>query len=838
MAIAGALALAFWSSDALDFRSTAWTHPNLVETRDSPYGRVTVEQLGGQVSVFENDALSFNTEGTEAEEFVQLAALQHPAPESVLVLGGGIEGIVREILPHRPRRVVDVELNPVLARVVLPRLPAGFREAARDPSVEVRLEDPREYLRGVGPPFDLILVGMPEPSSGQANRFYTREFFSRCRARMAPEGVLALRLVSSENFWTPQIAQRTASIDGALRAVFRDVVVIPGSTNVLVASMATLCRDPEVLASRLAERGLSPRLVSPAYLRYVFTNDRFGAVAGILEKSSAPVNSDARPICYHYTAMIWLSKFFPRVAAARPLELPAWWPAALWCAGALVLAGLLAASRRAPARRLLLVGSAGLAGTVLETVLILRYQVTSGVLYQNLGILLMSFMAGLGAGAAAVDAPALRAFGRVRLRPAWGPLLSLAALLLPALVGWQIHAGVGGRARRDRRAACGLRVSRGRFLRKGEPGERRPGRAGGTALRRGPRRWMPRQPGGQCDHDPRARPGPDRPLADPSRHPDGVVERLSVGRVGPPRPVISLNRWISHGSPGCSSSGWGRACSRPVRQGGPRRAAREAAPAFPHKQRWQRLHSVSLWLMPILLAKELRKTYTVGAAAVEAVRGVDLAVDPGDFVAVMGPSGCGKSTLLHLCGAMDRPTSGRLEIDGMPVAGLDEQALTVLRRRRIGFVFQFFNLLPTLTVGENIALPLLLAGTSTSRADGRAARVAERVGLDHRLRHFPQQLSGGEMQRAAIARAIVHEPALVVADEPTGNLDSDNGARVLDLLVRLNAETGVTVLLATHAPEIAAAAHRIVRMKDGRIESVEEARALPAGRRTTPVAPV
>ncbi len=242
--------------------------------------------------------------------------------------------------------------------------------------------------------------------------------------------------------------------------------------------------------------------------------------------------------------------------------------------------------------------------------------------------------------------------------------------------------------------------------------------------------------------------------------------------------------------------------------------------------------------MPILFAEGLSKTYTTGEAVVEAVRGVDLSLDPGDFAAVMGPSGCGKSTLLHLCGAMDRPSAGRLELDGTPVAGLDEESLTALRRRRVGFVFQFFNLLPTLTVGENIGLPLLLAGAPPALADGRAARVAELVGLGHRLRHFPQQLSGGEMQRAAVARAIVHEPALVVADEPTGNLDSENGARVLDLLVRLNAETAVTILLATHDPAIAAAAHRVLRMKDGRIESVEERSVLPAGRRITPVAPL
>jgi putative ABC transport system ATP-binding protein len=240
----------------------------------------------------------------------------------------------------------------------------------------------------------------------------------------------------------------------------------------------------------------------------------------------------------------------------------------------------------------------------------------------------------------------------------------------------------------------------------------------------------------------------------------------------------------------------------------------------------------------ILIARDLRKSYRVGETVVDALRGVNLELAPGDFVAITGPSGCGKSTLLHLCGAMDQPTSGELELEGTALAGLDDQALTRFRRRRVGFVFQFFNLLPTLTVLENIGLPLLLAGKRPAETERQAVRVAERVGLTHRVGHFPQQLSGGEMQRAALARAIVHEPALLLADEPTGNLDSENGARVLELLSRLNAEQRITILLATHAPEIAAAADRIVRMRDGRIEAVDEPRAVPGGRRDSPVAPV
>ncbi len=222
--------------------------------------------------------------------------------------------------------------------------------------------------------------------------------------------------------------------------------------------------------------------------------------------------------------------------------------------------------------------------------------------------------------------------------------------------------------------------------------------------------------------------------------------------------------------------------------------------------------------MPLIVAEALEKTYAEGATPVAALRGVSLSLEPGDFVALTGPSGCGKSTLLHLCGAMDRPTAGRLTFDGRDVGALDDDALTRLRRDRIGFVFQFFNLLPTLTIGDNIALPCLLAGLPAKAAESRAAELAERVGIGHRLTHYPQQVSGGEAQRAAIARALVHRPALVIADEPTGNLDSASGANVLTLLAELNRDLGVTMLLATHAAEVAAAARRTLRMRDGRLD--------------------
>jgi putative ABC transport system ATP-binding protein len=202
----------------------------------------------------------------------------------------------------------------------------------------------------------------------------------------------------------------------------------------------------------------------------------------------------------------------------------------------------------------------------------------------------------------------------------------------------------------------------------------------------------------------------------------------------------------------------------------------------------------------------------------DAVGGVSLAIGSGEFVALMGPSGCGKSTLLHLCGAMDRPSAGRVLLDGEDLSRLDDEALTLTRRTRIGFVFQFFNLLPTLTLAENIALPLLLAGRPPAAAERAAREIGDRMGLAPRLGAYPAQVSGGEMQRAAIARAIVHEPRLLIADEPTGNLDSTNGRLVLALLQDLNRSLGLTVVMATHAPDIAQGATRVVLLRDGLVD--------------------
>jgi putative ABC transport system ATP-binding protein len=210
------------------------------------------------------------------------------------------------------------------------------------------------------------------------------------------------------------------------------------------------------------------------------------------------------------------------------------------------------------------------------------------------------------------------------------------------------------------------------------------------------------------------------------------------------------------------------------------------------------------------------KVYGSGDDAVVALDGVSLTVARGEMAAVMGPSGCGKSTLLNLIGCVDLPTRGVVTIDGRSTQQLDDDALTALRRDRIGTVFQFFNLLPALRVADNVALPLVLQRVPRPEVERRVADALASVGLEARARAYPAELSGGQLQRVAIARAIVHHPAVVLADEPTGNLDSQTGATVLQLLQRL-AEGGQTIVMATHSEAAAAVCSRLVRMRDGRI---------------------
>lgn len=406
VALAAFLIAILYRTPQLDRRMTGWNHPGLLVTRDSPYGRITVTSLSGQISLFDNGALTFETGGTEAELFANLAALQHPEPRRILVLGGGWDGTLRELLRHRPVRIdaVLLALDPI---ALLRRyLPADIRASLIDPAVRLTRADPRQFLKNSAFAWDLILIGVPEPSSGETNRFYTREFFALCAARLHRGGIVALRLPAAENLWTPQATRRTASVHHALSSVFPELLVLPAESTVITASTAPLPRSPEILTDRFRERGLQTRLISPPYIRYLFTNDRFADLEKRLKEATVPMNTDIRPVCYSFAVMSWLARFFPKLALAK---LPGFGAGESglatigWILG-IGLPLLFFGSRLRPAwRRGLLTAVAGFLGIVSEAVLILAYQAKEGVLYQEIGLLLAAFMAGL-----ALGAPVLR----------------------------------------------------------------------------------------------------------------------------------------------------------------------------------------------------------------------------------------------------------------------------------------------------------------------------------------------------------------------------------------------------------------------------------------------
>jgi ABC-type lipoprotein export system ATPase subunit len=222
---------------------------------------------------------------------------------------------------------------------------------------------------------------------------------------------------------------------------------------------------------------------------------------------------------------------------------------------------------------------------------------------------------------------------------------------------------------------------------------------------------------------------------------------------------------------------------------------------------------------PILSARGLKKTYAVGKRALEVLRGVDVTVSRGDFVALRGASGTGKSTLLHLIGGLDSPNAGEIIFCGQNLAAFSESQLTNFRNRRVGFVFQAYHLLPELTALENVCLPARIARTPAAQAEKHGRELLARVGLGERLEHKPSELSGGEQQRVAIARALVNEPELLLADEPTGNLDSHTGGEIIELLKQLRAEKQMTLVIATHDSKVAATAPRVIELVDGLIAS-------------------
>ncbi len=444
-AAAGILALfaaaAFVSR--LDVALTRLTHPDLVASRDTLYARVTVTSAAGQAAVFENDALAFETEGASAEELAHLTLAQVARPRSILILGGGIEGLIAEALRHRPAFVDYVEMDAREREVVARALPERYRRQTALPGVRAVVADPRRFVERGGT-WDAILLGMPEPESARTNRLYTAEFFAACARHLSPEGALGLRLRGSENLWTPLAVRRLAAIRRALAASFADVAVFVGESHVVVASRSKVIRDPPSLAERMRDRDPGARLVTPAYAAYLAGNDRLGALDAAIRADTGPANTDGRPVCYGYTMLLGLSRFFPELGRAAIPEVPPSGlirePAAWLGAVLLALAASLARRRPLP-RRAALVGGVALVGMGIETVILLDQPTRSGALFRDLGLLLAAFMAGLFAGAYLLGRQRAQARGRLGLAlvALMGALVAAAATLLASGPGLRLE---------------------------------------------------------------------------------------------------------------------------------------------------------------------------------------------------------------------------------------------------------------------------------------------------------------------------------------------------------------------------------------------------------------
>lgn len=401
--------LVYLYSPFIDLLTTGFNHPDLEYTKDSPYGRLTVSARSGNTAFFVNDALIFESEATYAEELVHIAAIAHNAPKKIFIAGNGVFGIAEEMLKHNPESVDYAELDKAVVDMAVKSLPVSFTDPLKSDKLSLHIGDPRVFLnKSYDDSYDLILSGASEPDSGMSNRFYTEEFFSACARKLKTGGILAIRLQSSENIWTHYLAVRNASIYNALKTVFSDIVVLPGTSNIILASGTQLIRDPVILSDRFHERKIDARLVSTPYIRYLYTNDRFFEINARIKSTNAPVNSDSRPVCYQYSAMIWLSRFFPELVN-RPLKITNG-SSKIEQGGKIKLDMIIMfvfmpmiffiLVRIKKIKPVILAGLAGWLGMVGQTMIILQYQAKSGVLFQNIGILLMLFMGGLTAGSA------------------------------------------------------------------------------------------------------------------------------------------------------------------------------------------------------------------------------------------------------------------------------------------------------------------------------------------------------------------------------------------------------------------------------------------------------
>jgi spermidine synthase len=379
----------------IDIASASWNHINIVETKDTPYNRISISNNLGQISVFEDDALCYESETTDAEEFCQISLLLVDKPKRVLALGGGYQGILNEIIKLKYVTVDYVEFNKSLSSILTPYLNNTFGNALASGRITAFYMDPKTFLKNANY-YDAIIINMPEPTSGQTNRFYTKEFFSLCSKHLSNNGIIAFRMKSAENLWSPVLLKRNTSIYKTLKSSFNDVVVFPGTVNIFAASQNKLELNPDVLSNRLLERQLNTKIVTPQYIKYILSNDRFDQIRRLMDSTnSTELNTDNKPVCYRYTSAIWLSKFFPEYAYINFNTINPYNLISFGIFAVLFFAFIKAFKK---IKKYILISVVSFQGMILELSLILRYQTESGILYQNIGILITVFMLGLSAG--------------------------------------------------------------------------------------------------------------------------------------------------------------------------------------------------------------------------------------------------------------------------------------------------------------------------------------------------------------------------------------------------------------------------------------------------------
>ena len=429
-------------SDYIDSAMTSWDHPYLIESRDTPYNRVTVTSPEKQICVFEDDVLSYESQSVTAEEFVQLSALQTTNLNNILVLGGGYAGIVYELLKLPVKRIDYVELNKDLINVLQIHLPVKLSYALQDGRVNLIYNDPRKFLQE-GHSYDMILVGMPEPMSAQTNRFYTKEFFKECSGSLNKNGILSFKIQSSENIWTEQLVKRNAGIYNAVKTAFTNEIVLPGVVNIFIASNSDLTTNPELLTTRFNDRNLECRLVSPQYINYTYTNDRYKEIRSLLLTGVHNVNSDFHPVCYSYTISLWLSKFFSGLEFPKDL-LPGtsklWESPWIYLFIILFIVLFYFTRKSGSVKRFTIVFAAGFIGMVLEIILILLYQNKNGILFRDIGLLIMAFMAGLAIGAYLINRVFVMLKKRTTLQSWLGNILFIKYAILIFLIYLLIEA--------------------------------------------------------------------------------------------------------------------------------------------------------------------------------------------------------------------------------------------------------------------------------------------------------------------------------------------------------------------------------------------------------------